>query len=528
MNAFDAPANTEKTHLRGSLLFALGRLVALFINFLMQVITVRYLSKPDFGAFAFCLSVGGVLAVVSVFGTDKAVSRFLAVYIDQRQYGKFWGTLRIMLSTVVLIGSMFGAVFSIAWYTGYSPQGHDEQMRFLLVVAALFAFLNALDALFLALFPVIAKPSLVFYRRYLLTPVFKLSAALVVILCGGGVVAFALGQLVASFLGLSICLWFFRKVVQSNDALRESRREKVTVPKRRLYGFSGTVLLGDIAFLFRSAIVPVVLGVWFGDPEVASFQAVVPLARLNEFVLVAFSVLFLPRAAKLAASADAGSLHSLYDSTVAWIVLLTFPVFAITVIGADYLPGLLFGSKYDSSNTVLVWLACGYFVHATFGLSTRLLRVAGEVRTLLWADLLISLMAFCFVFGLSVQLGAVGGAIAVFTAFVIQASVHQLCVIKTLKIQTLRWHTVSPFIVAFGLAFFGLILVRTMQFGIFWIIVISVVCSLLMFLLFGRHLNLGEVLPELRRFPFIYSLLCGSSDEIPSQEKPQDQTETKS
>src|SRR5919198_1404902 len=40
-------------HLRGSVLLLFGRVVALGLNFLIQILIVRYLSKSDYGAFAY-------------------------------------------------------------------------------------------------------------------------------------------------------------------------------------------------------------------------------------------------------------------------------------------------------------------------------------------------------------------------------------------------------------------------------------------------------------------------------------------
>lgn len=518
--------NSDRSHLRGSLLFAVGRVVALCINFLMQILTVRYLSKADYGLYAFCLSISGVIAVISVFGTDKAVSRYLAVYLHRHEYEKFWSAFRVMLATICLISFFFCICFSLTWYNGFQFKQDNPSTSTLLLLASFFAFCNAADAFLLSFFAAVTKPSVVFYRRYLLTPTFKLAAASVVVLLGGGLIAFVVSQLLAVIAGVAICLGVFRRILAENQTLRVSRKSREFVPKREILGFGGTVVLGDLAFLLRSAVIPIILGLTFDEAEVASFQAVVPVARLNEFVLMAFSVLFLPRAAKLAASNQREGLDQLYSATSTWILLLTFPVFATSIIGADHLPRILFGEKYESSNVILIWLACGFFIQATFGLSTRLLRVAGGLKTLIWADLTINLLSLAVVALFTYGFGAKGGAIAVCLTFLLQAIIHQTCSIMTLRVKTLTRPMVLHFAFAVTLAFSGLVAMRYLQAGILPCLALSALVSLLMLLFFGQHLNVAETIPELQRLPFVSSFITEnktaenstSEKEMPSEE----------
>ena len=63
-------------HIRGSAIVLLGRGLALLINFLGQVLVVRYLSKADFGAFAFATSMVAGVSTLLVLGLDKSLARW--------------------------------------------------------------------------------------------------------------------------------------------------------------------------------------------------------------------------------------------------------------------------------------------------------------------------------------------------------------------------------------------------------------------------------------------------------------------
>ena len=73
-------ADSTRKYIRGSSLLFVGRLLAILLNFAVQVLIVRYLSKQDFGAFAFALSIVSIGASLSLFGLDKAIARFLPIY----------------------------------------------------------------------------------------------------------------------------------------------------------------------------------------------------------------------------------------------------------------------------------------------------------------------------------------------------------------------------------------------------------------------------------------------------------------
>ena len=65
-----APTDEARRHLRGSTILLGGRLISLAINFSAQLLLVRALSKADFGAFGFALSIVTFWTAISVMGLD--------------------------------------------------------------------------------------------------------------------------------------------------------------------------------------------------------------------------------------------------------------------------------------------------------------------------------------------------------------------------------------------------------------------------------------------------------------------------
>src|SRR5688500_16144851 len=103
MNAADTAAvalplrttakSETRRQIRGSSLLLSGRVLSKSINFGVQLITIRYLSMTDYGAFAYALALVQLGQSVATFGLDRATTRFLPMYHEQRDYGRFFGTL---------------------------------------------------------------------------------------------------------------------------------------------------------------------------------------------------------------------------------------------------------------------------------------------------------------------------------------------------------------------------------------------------------------------------------------------------
>src|SRR3954462_1795704 len=83
-------AAATRRQIRGSSLLLAGRMLSLAVNFATQVLIVRYLSKADFGAFAYGLSIVSLGESLAVLGLDKAIARFLPIYEEHGAYGKLF------------------------------------------------------------------------------------------------------------------------------------------------------------------------------------------------------------------------------------------------------------------------------------------------------------------------------------------------------------------------------------------------------------------------------------------------------
>jgi O-antigen/teichoic acid export membrane protein len=507
----DAPARFGSTrrYIRGSSLLLGGRFIAIALNLLVQVLTVRYLSKSDYGAFAYGLSVASMASSAVLLGLDKAVARFVPIYQERGDLRRTFGTIALAcgivgglsLSVILLV---FGLRHMIAGTVVTDPLS----LSLLLILIAL-APLDAFSSLLQGLQAIFVGARAIFVRRYLLGPGFKLAAVVLVILLSGSVRFLAWGYVVGGLLGVCTYVVILVRAWQSQGLLKNLRLKSLTVPAREVLGYSMPLLTSEVTYLLRSSLVVILLEYFQTTSAVAEYRAVFPIAKINLVVLQSFSLLFIPLASRLYAQNNRKGMDALYWQTTAWIAVLSFPIFAVTFSLAKPVTILLFGAKYADSAAVLAVLAVGHYVHAALGFNSHALRVYGKVRLIVAIDATATAVGLGLNLLLIPRYGAMGAAIATTSVLI----VHNLCnhlgiYVGDTGIRLLRWRYLSVYVLV-GLCSVGLLLFQSFVASSLVIGGLMAALASLLVIRVCRHvIPFEETFPELLRlrlFRYLFS-----------------------
>ncbi len=189
-------------HLRGSVLLLVGRVVAMAANFAIQVLIVRYLSKSDYGAFAYAISLASLGSSFVVFGLDKTITRFLPIYQEKGEYHKMFGAIIIVVSTVFSLGFFLVLlVFGLQGWISTSFVKDPLEVQLLLLLILL-SPIQALDSLLVRMLAIFVSPSAIFFRRHVLDPGLKLIVIFLLIFFKGDVKLLSMGFVAAGALGV--------------------------------------------------------------------------------------------------------------------------------------------------------------------------------------------------------------------------------------------------------------------------------------------------------------------------------------
>ena len=423
-----APARTSESRqqIRGSFLLLVGRFAALFVNLLTQVLAVRYLIQADYGAFAFALSAVELVGYVSMLGLNKACSRFLPIFHEREDHAGALGTLIISVTTVLGI-SLLVAIGLVAGQEILAEHLVSSKLSLTLLLTLIaLAPIEALDFIFEAFFSAFGKVRVVFFRQYVLRPGLKLAAVVSVLLLGASVQTLAYCYLAAGAIGFLYYVPSLLRVLRQQELVGHSRARQVRLPLKELWCFSGPLLTSHLVFLCQGSVAILFLEALSGNIAVGEFRAVLPFARLNIIALTCFSLLFTPLACRLLSRHQEAQIDGLYWDSVAWIAVMTFPIFALTTVFSDTLTVLVLGEEYASASGVMTLLAAGFFVEAALGLSAHTLRVYARIRYLVLSDLTASLTGVVLLFVLIPRYGTMGAALAT-ASFMVVGHVLYAC-----------------------------------------------------------------------------------------------------
>ena len=98
--------SSTSRQIRGSSLMLVGRSMSMVVNFVIQVMIVRFLGRAHYGAFAYAMSFVTVGQTLAVFGLDRAITRFVPIYHERRDYNKMFGTILLVIGTILSLGTV--------------------------------------------------------------------------------------------------------------------------------------------------------------------------------------------------------------------------------------------------------------------------------------------------------------------------------------------------------------------------------------------------------------------------------------
>lgn len=499
----DLPLASDATdqQIRGSSLLLVGRVIGLAITFATQIVMVRYLSKSDYGAFAYALSLVTLAETAVGLGLGTAITRFVPIYHERGDYPKLFGAMAMVLGAIVPLG--VAAIILVHGLRGVIDGAviNDSRAVSLLLILIVLAPVQALDTFIMNVFAVFARPRAIFFRRYILAPALRLMAVVVLVGVGGGVRLLSIGYVAAGVAGVAVYAVLLVRMLRAEGIIAHFDRSRISVPLREVFSFTIPLLTTALVWVLMSSTDAILLGHFRGTRAVAAFRVVQPAAALNQLIIGSFVILFTPVAARMYARDDRRGIEDLYWRTAVLVAILTFPVFALTFAGGEPVTRILYGTRYASSGLYLSILAIGQYAQAATGLNGTTLMVYGKLRFVMSINLLVVALNLGLNLILIPHYGALGAAIGTSVSLVLHNFLKQagLRMGTGVSLFPRRWAGVYVWIAGGAGA---LLLIRQLaSSSTAGMIGGAAVVSALVVWVNRRALHLGRTFPELLRIP---------------------------
>jgi O-antigen/teichoic acid export membrane protein len=501
-----AQGETSK-HLRGSSMLLVGRLSSIVINLGVQALVVRALSKTEYGAFAYALSLTQSIAVFLTLGIDRALPRFVALYDERKEYGHLVGTLVIQLTTILGLGSFFVVgVIGLQGYLSHSVIG-DGQVVGVLVVHAVLVPIQALDDLAVSLFAVYARPRSIFFRRYVLEPFSRVAVITILMLIGAGPRFLALGYVVTGVFGVALYTAMLLPLLRKRRVIPLPAGMRMQLPWKAVLAFSLPLMSSDLLYSVLNTTDVVLIRQHAGAAAVGAYRAIQPFAKMNQFVFTSFALLYTPMVSRLLERADRQGIADLYWKTAAWIAVLSFPLFAVTFSLAKPIATTVLGARYADSGIYLSLLSAGYYFNAALGFNGLTVKTAGRVRYTVVISFIALGVNLALNFVLIPRFDALGAAVANLTTLVVHNLLKQAGLRLSGGIELYRRELTPIYVAIVATAGLLFALQQVVAPPLVVGLVLAGVASLIVLMVARPRLDIMDTFPELGRMPYLGRLL---------------------
>lgn len=506
------PDDEAVKQVRGSSLLLAGRGISRLLNGVAQILLARYLSKGDYGAFAYSLAIVNFGEIFTTLGLNRVITRFVPVYEERREFGKAVGTLTLVFGTIVSLG--LTVVLLVNLFSGSIQELliRDRTTVALLSILIALTPIESLNHMTDGVLAVLGKPGAIFFRKHVVSPLLRVGVVSLLLWRDASVRTLAFAYVGIGLIGLLMYASMLARAVRAYDFPIAEAWRRIQVPFREISVFALPVLAGGLANVALEASDAFVLGGLIGPEGVAEIRAVQPLARFVQTFYLSFLLLFTTLTARLYARGDREGINDIYWRTATWIALLSFPVFAIVFVFPESVTSELYGPRYADSAPVLATLALGYFVNGSFGLNGQVLTVFRRMGYLLSVSAVTLAVALASMLLLVPEYGALGAAYGKAGALILGNLLMQ----AGLRSTGVRFFDVrfASFYLAIAGAISALWILRATidpplvvsigAVGAVWVVLVGATRA---------SLQIGSIFPEIKRIPLARHLAADPEED---------------
>jgi O-antigen/teichoic acid export membrane protein len=361
---------------RGAGISTAGQGVGKLLAFATQPVLARLLGPTFYGFYAAGVALINGLQIVSRFGMENGVVRYVAHYREHEDAARVRGTIimallfPIALSVVLSVALFFGAGFLAS--SGWLKENGTMMatvLRGFAFVLPFFVFMS-MTAWATQGFKTVTYAA---YIQQLIRPgLFLLFVGVCYVLGAkifGVIAAYALAMLIAGLVGL----YYVRKLFP--DLF--DRRAQTTFETKALFGVSIPMSITQGAQYLNNFSAILILGVFAAGAPVGIFNAAARTATFLTVVRFAFSGIFSPIISSLHARQDTEEIGRLYKDVSRWIFTGAFALFLVLVVFAPEVLGI-FGEAFGAGVTALIIVAVAQLYSSSVGPAPRMLAMTGN------------------------------------------------------------------------------------------------------------------------------------------------------
>jgi O-antigen/teichoic acid export membrane protein len=350
------------------------RLSGLGLIFLLQVMLARLMGAKHYGDYTVIITTLNVVLVLSVFGFDSSVLRFLPSLVAKKDFDAANGFVKFsyrMITVLALVCSIGLFVFLLSKSKKFEI-AFSEGLFWGIIMIPFLAYLYQANAVLRALNKI--KTSLL--SIYFLLPVMMGLSCYYYYSTHNRLTVDA-----AMFINLgcsaAICIFINRRASKSLKELVPSGTS--TYEGRKWLSVSFVLFLTTALDLLLRQSDILMVSYFLGNTKAGYYSVATKLALLASLGLSVADYVFMPKIAALYESRQLIKLQQFIRNSSLQILSITLPLIFILFIGGKWILGF-FGESFSKSYIPLVILLCGQTINAMTGMVGGLMMMTGHQK----------------------------------------------------------------------------------------------------------------------------------------------------
>jgi O-antigen/teichoic acid export membrane protein len=403
---------------RGAGISTAGQGVGRVIGYVTQVVIARLLGAQFYGFYTAGVALINGLQILSRFGMENGVVRYVAHYREHEDASRVRGTivmallfpiaLSVVLSAVLFFGA--GFIADSGWLRENGAQMVGVLRAFAFVLP-FFVFMS-MTAWATQGFQTVTYAA---YIQQLIRPGLFLVFVGVCYVLGakvfGVIAAYALAMFLAGLAGLYYLSKLFPDLFD--------RRAQTAFETRALFGVSVPMSITQGAQYLNNFSAILILGVFAAGAPVGIFNAAARTATFLTAVRFAFSGIFSPIISGLHARQDMEEMGRLYKDVSRWIFTGAFALFLVIVVFSPEVMGI-FGPEFGAGVTALIIVAVAQLYSSSVGPAPRMLAMTGNQNFAMIATSVAAITGVVVSFILIPRFEVLGAALGMATAIIVE------------------------------------------------------------------------------------------------------------
>ena len=367
---------------RGVGVSSLGQGVSRLLGYATQVAMARLYGPGQLGFFVLGVTLVQIANIVSQFGMDNGVVRYVAHYDAEGDTRRVRGV--IIQSLLVTFALSVGLSVLLFFGAGFLANRLFNEPFMETVLRAFSVSVPFFTLMSMALWATQGFQTMKYatYVQYVVRPFLNLVFIAVFYLFGVQVLGAIASYILSMAIGAALSLYYLSRIFPS--LLDRGVRSKFE--SRALFKASGPMIVANITQQVNSWLALLVLGAFDTARQVGIYDVAFRTAALSTLVLFAFGGIFSPMISNLYRKGFLRDLAYLYKDVSYWSFAGALAFFLITTLLARDIMEVL-GPKFVPGWPVIVIIAAAQLFSASVGPTARVLAMTGGQRVVMFATL---------------------------------------------------------------------------------------------------------------------------------------------